>query len=667
MRPSPRLVVALAALALLSPGTGAHLAPRFEPARALDHAPLGLPAAPPLDGRAWESVAYGWAERDRLLGHAIAPRAPGPVAVASAVPLTSAVLDAYVALGLPAPGPAAIAGMRAQEAGLDPGMARATAGLVAALAAYQAAFPALLPALMAAAQVPHEAGHVDALPADDTVAAMRGHAQRVAQAIDAVREAAHAAGPFPARGGVVFHDPGDLVVVGDAGANTYRGNTLGNPFLEATANLLTLDEGGDDLYLNNAGGAYPTTPCYTYAFFLFHTTTQFKLPDPSRPDLGLCGNGLSAAASIDLGGDDTYVSDQEAGVDEHQVAQGSSMFGGLGFLVDEAGDDTYEATLVERGLAYQAVQGGSGAISFYGFALFLDGAGSDAYRAVELGSAHPENSQQRAQGGGEAVFLDLGPGDDTFFASQEGPAPAWQGAQGFLATFVDEAGDDTFTLLQATGAASQQLGHGEDGPMLLLHGDDTYVAHQECAGTCGFQDVQGSAEAGGAGQLVDVEGDDVYEAVAGSLATQGAQGGAIFAPAMLVDLAGNDTYLASAAALYQYAQAGSGGSAILLYDGGGDDRYIVFNGNPGPAAGNSYAQGGSAGLYAFLVDLSGDDVYRASFDPAGGSVQHVRGYAEREGFGLFLDGGGRDDYDVIGADDSAWVQGTGAGVDQQSG
>ena len=115
-----------------------------------------------------------------------------------------------------------------------------------------------------------------------------------------------------------------------------------------------------------------------------------------------------------------------------------------------------------------------------------------------------------------------------------------------------------------------------------LSGDDLYSSGEDFA--------QGAGLLGG-GFLVDLAGDDNY------IAKRFSQGSGILGVGTLADLAGNDQYTALAVA------QGTGSFGIgLLADGGGDDRYF----------GNYFVQG-TADTKGFgaLVEAAGDDKYFA--------------------------------------------------------
>lgn len=310
-------------------------------------------------------------------------------------------------------------------------------------------------------------------------------------------------------------------------------------------------------------------------------------------------------------------------------------------ILDPAGDDRYSgAAAVVNGLSGRS----AGAV--------LDLAGNDDYGGRGLLAA------------GSALFgiqvtLDVS-GDDRYRAAYAG-----QGAGLFgVALLEDCAGDDRYRaqgVAQGAGYAGVGLLHDADGRDLY----DVGFQGQACAGLRGVGlmiDVAGADHylaggrlpdydryperyltlaqgcavgmrpfgGGGVAALVDLAGNDVY------LADVYGQGvGYWYAVGMLLDRAGLDTYH-----IFQYGQgAGIHLSLGLLADWGGSDRYQA----------HALAQG-SAHDFAvgMLFDHAGHDRY--------GGDHHVQGRAINNAFGLLLDGGGDDSYQ---ARDGARAQGIG--------
>lgn len=312
-------------------------------------------------------------------------------------------------------------------------------------------------------------------------------------------------------------------------------------------NFVQLDYGGDDSYLNNAGGAFP-----------------------------------GSAISIDYGsGDDTYRF--------LTGAQGAAV-AGVGILYDEGGSDLYNASQFAQGFAAA------------GFALLYDaGTGNDIY---ESGNAQSTIGTKAGGLGGVGVLVDEG-GDDYY--QQDGLDGFVYGAAGVGLLLEYGNGADRYetrdvhvVLLDiddlGTFAGPIQVSAEVNGVAILYEegGNDWY--------SCGSHVRQGCQGTGGVGAealLLDLAGNDVYalgesmsppiygfaldaigEPVTGlkpQLAVfgtgQGVGYGEGSAPpgagvGILRDLAGNDVYIASA-----YAQGYSTGGLGLLLDEGGADVY----------------------------------------------------------------------------------------------
>jgi hypothetical protein len=140
--------------------------------------------------------------------------------------------------------------------------------------------------------------------------------------------------------------------------------------------------------------------------------------------------------------------------------------------------------------------------------------------------------------------------------------------------------------------------------LLDLGGNDTYA---------GF--AVPIDETQGIGVVIDLEGDDVYEAGSLGLATGRLGVG------MLVDGAGNDRYR------FDSGSGGAGFAGIgLLVDLNGDDRY----------EGSRFTQGVAIGGIGLLLDRSGNDDYR--------SFGYAIGFGGPLGIGAVVDVTGNDAY-----------------------
>jgi hypothetical protein len=264
-----------------------------------------------------------------------------------------------------------------------------------------------------------------------------------------------------------------------------------------------------------------------------------------------------------------------------------------------------------------------------GLLVVLDLQGDDAYR--------PSNPATLAAGAlGLSLLRDVA-GDDVYEDHALGQGSAVFG----VGLLVDEAGDDRYLL----GSAGQGCALAGVGLLVDGGGADLYLAG-------GL--AQGVAAGRGVGVLADLAGDDTYRATADSMleASAAAAQGATPLPAtgaapgtgLLLDVAGDDLFLASVR-----AQAAASGGRGLLVDGGGND--LVALGAAGQA---DATRGGSA----VLIDLGGDDtrILRGSSGQAaadggtavlldlGGTDQlrcggesSCRGIARGEGHALFID------------------------------
>lgn len=281
---------------------------------------------------------------------------------------------------------------------------------------------------------------------------------------------------------------------------------------------LVLDVGGDDTYLNNAGGnnlapgpagsicldpddlVVPTGA----AAALVDLAGDDRYGDPAAPKAcGVNGGGLvGAGLLVDAAGNDTYAADR--------VGTNGGALQGLGLLVDAAGHDTYAAAGL--GTNGGGARGGAG--------LLVDGGGDDLYDAADAAT----------NGGGflgRGALLDLA-GDDAYAAGALGTngGAFLPGADGLL---LDLDGHDAY---RAAGGGTNGGGQNQGRGALLdlgRTGNDTYAA--------GRGGTNGGGSIGGAGLLLDAAGDDRYVALDG-----GTNGGGELGLGLLLDLDGTDTY-----------------------------------------------------------------------------------------------------------------------------
>lgn len=303
---------------------------------------------------------------------------------------------------------------------------------------------------------------------------------------------------------------------------------------------LIVDLGGDDVYTGAAGA--------------------------NRP-------GDDASLVVDLAGNDTYERFLE---DDVVGAQGAGV-GGVGVLVDVAGDDTYTAgTITAKGHGAALVAQGAGLL---GVGVLADGGGRDTFRAetITVGSYAHVTAQGASIAG--LGLLAHGPGSATYTAVGR-------------ANIFDETG-----TIYSTGAA--------------------------------VTIAQGGGELG-SGALVDEDGDDAYELVADSPSAAVAigQGGAVSnveysgaplplsqgpAVGVLVDGGGRDTHVLDARSEFRYANdfaatCPPGKFCDWTYDGHAGTNMVLAAGQGAGASTTNFIPFSDEGLPAVgvAVDL-GDD------------------------------------------------------------
>jgi len=141
------------------------------------------------------------------------------------------------------------------------------------------------------------------------------------------------------------------------------------------------------------------------------------------------------------------------------LGDGHAWAGGLGALLDAAGDDHYEAGNWSQGTGY-----------WFGTGLLHDGGGDDVYRSVYFTQA--------------------------------------SGAHFAIGAIVDESGDDTHELFENAGAA---LGFGWDFTHAILLDRSGNDAYRGKIISLGLSEIRSNAF------LVDLAGDDTYELDDGQL------------------------------------------------------------------------------------------------------------------------------------------------------
>ena len=331
---------------------------------------------------------------------------------------------------------------------------------------------------------------------------------------------------------------------------------------------IIIDLGGDDEYRGTAGGT--------------DTTLRFSV-------------------TIDLGGNDVYW-------DENSFSQGAAL-GGVGILIDLAGDDHYHALHHSQGCGifgwgilwdaagddiyagHTAVQGAG----FVGGGLLYDASGNDRYEAHLY-------SQAFGFVGGIGIIYEVD-GNDSYVCTGAsvdklryadhnvtlsqgfgyGYRPDWSGGIGFL---VEKSGNDVYVSDIFGQAASYWFALGA---IYDVSGNDNYVSYQY---------AQGSGVHLSAAGLVDLRGNDAYVAHGVS---QGC--GHDLAIGFLDDRAGDDNYVT-----WDLAQGAgnANGIGILVDEGSGEDAYVAKRNYNVQGYGNWRRNFGSVGL---MLDLGGSDAY----------------------------------------------------------
>jgi hypothetical protein len=325
------------------------------------------------------------------------------------------------------------------------------------------------------------------------------------------------------------------------------------------------------------------------------------------------------ALVVDLGGDDVYRGLIAASADiEHGNAVVIDMSGndtydsaalglatgrlGVGLLIDQAGDDVYQLEM------------GSGGAGFGGLGILFDAKGNDLYMGTRL--------TQGAAIGGLGLLFDAA-GNDRY--RSHGFALGFGGPQGVGAA-IDLQGDDQYQC----GNKYPSAYNAEDAPN-GKPGDPLYQYDCFGLGTGSGRRIltkrsewQAYDLAGGWGLLLDVEGNDQYRSANFS------QGhGYFFGTGAFLDLDGNDQY---AAARYGHGSSAHYGVGFFT-DRRGADHY----GSTGP-----FYNGGVAWDHGVSMALDcGIEPDRYVFPSSSGL-----GKADHSGWGLFIDEGGDDSYQL---------------------
>lgn len=323
-------------------------------------------------------------------------------------------------------------------------------------------------------------------------------------------------------------------------------------------------------------------------------------------------NGLSRnrlAAIVDFDGDDLYVGNELLG-------PGAALFGAA-VVLDFNGSDTWRCDFA-----------GTGA-GLWGVGWIEDAGGNDIYDARAL--------SQGAAIAGVGVLLDRA-GNDSYRVGWQGQGFAgWMG----FGLLLDRAGADRYfaggyvldyernpdrylSLSQGFSIGQRPFSGGGIGALLDLEGNDVYDADVFAQGVSYYYS---------AGFLLDGSGHDRY-----SVHHYGQGCGIHLSLGLLVDVAGDDVYKGSTltqGAAHDFAVGG-------LMDRGGDDTYIAKQNSQGHGMNNSVG---------WLLDAAGDDVYEGRDSDSTQGIGNTGGTRESGSIGLLLDLGGTDRYSSPGVND----------------
>lgn len=361
---------------------------------------------------------------------------------------------------------------------------------------------------------------------------------------------------------VCFRSSYGLIAIGGENRNVWKGGP--------NAPAVILDLGGDDEYIDCA---------YT---------------DGTR----------RVSIVIDLAGNDRYRSTGKWGV-------GCGMLG-IAVIDDHAGDDIYECG-----------DWGIGA-AFGGIGLVVDRAGNDRF----LGGTNSIGCAAYGIGG----VIDL-EGNDIYDAHIYSIGCGQPGGVGFV---LDHAGDDRYRCTgkqpSAYGTQGEWMGGGIGcgfgwrtlacggvGLVIDVKGNDIYDAG-EFGLACGYFMAVGAVR--------DMDGDDIYHSSRYGLAAA-----AHAAVGVFMDDKGHDVYIGKTA-------ASIGGTWDIVtgyfYDGTGNDVYRCDGLGLGACAQNGFG---------IFWDNGGDDVYQAGGSSLGfGGAAEYAGGRLAKNFGIFIDSGGTDSY-----------------------
>lgn len=171
-----------------------------------------------------------------------------------------------------------------------------------------------------------------------------------------------------------------------------------------------------------------------------------------------------------------------------QLRLSGFVSGGIGALVDAAGDDAYSCDVFGCGGAY-----------FLSLGLLVDGGGSDRYRCTRYGLGGAVHQSA-------ALLLDLG-GDDRY--ESESTVTAGCGHDFACGLHLDLGGSDRYRLrTMSLGSANAA---GAFGLFYNFGGNDEYRGDDSCFGKVVRGEYQPGMTPASRALFIDVGGNDVYE------------------------------------------------------------------------------------------------------------------------------------------------------------
>ena len=218
------------------------------------------------------------------------------------------------------------------------------------------------------------------------------------------------------------------------------------------------------------------------------------------------GSTLGLGLLHDRGGDDRYhcgswntgerqlrlgnCQGGAVGVRPYPWRQDPAHYGGLGLLVDDGGNDTYDAKIHSQGGSY-----------FLGLGALFDRAGDDHY------VGHREHHQGGSMHLAAAILTDLA-GDDTYAGHDSSQGSGNDRSVGWL---IDHAGDDRY---ESAFGNSQAYSRKANSLSVLVDavGDDRYTCGSSAEERCqGYAQLTSTPQDQSVVVFLDLAGDDSYD------------------------------------------------------------------------------------------------------------------------------------------------------------